>query len=821
MKTKLARRGIGTRFPRLAALLVGLALPQAFADPLPDRASGFDLDAEGWQSAGGGAIAWQSSGGNPAGFLRGSSPNSTWHFASPPAWAGNWQHYKLVKFDLAIVNRQYADAPRNDILVIRGANGTDLVWSGFSPEFNWTHYEVPLVPAAFGVGQAAFDAVMQDVTELRILGEYTTASEQTGLDNVALTSELPPPLSNALVSTFATGTEGWRPVDDVTLVHYTDHYAGNTGGKLRGNDWADGRMYWFASPLAWAGDWSAFRKLSFLLTITGGTGDITGANVRIIGANGQQLFTDLGIPPTGTWKLYSLDLTPAAFGVDQAHFDAVMAHVVELRIRGEYINGGESELLDNVFVHDGNLRFPLVQQDLVGNFDADAEGWSTYQGTAAWIASGGNPGGFLRGEDGGGGIWYFVSPDAWAGDWSLLKRLRFQRKFLSGVYGGGSIDSVHIRAFDGSELVASTTLHAGAWTPQALDLTPATFGVDLATFQNVIRQVEKLWIRGESTDSGYDQSGLDNVAATLSDAPVVPPDRLTDFETGIEGWRRSSNGVSMSWQSSGGNPGGYLKGADDGSDVWGFASPEAWCGDWRFYQTLAFDYRIVSGSYSFGAPEFVMIHGSNGQTLRAGIPNPGNAWATYQVPLTAASFNTDAATFDAVMKDVVQVILYAETVSGYDEEAIDNVRLLKATGSYDAWKTLWWPGPERFDDAISGLDADPDHDGLPNGVECLTGGNPLAFSADQRPQATAGSGAFVFEFPRDDAAEGLGLVATVEAGGDLLDWPAAYLVGPTSAASSPGVEVIENDAAPDTIRVTIPHAGLARYARLKVVQAAP
>jgi hypothetical protein len=200
---------------------------------------------------------------------------------------------------------------------------------------------------------------------------------------------------------------------------------------------------------------------------------------------------------------------------------------------------------------------------------------------------------------------------------------------------------------------------------------------------------------------------------------------------------------------------------------------------------------------------------------------PGNAWATYQVPLNPAAFNTNAATFDAIMKNVVYVVLYAETVSGYDEEAIDNVRLLKSTGSYDDWRALWWPEPERFDDAVSGLAADPDHDGLPNGVECYTGGNPHAFSADQRLKVIAGSDVFICEFPRDDAAEGRGLLATVESGGDLANWPLVYWVGPTSSASSPEVEVIENDAAPDTIRVTIPHGGTTRFARLKVTPWGP
>jgi hypothetical protein len=218
----------------LTALALTLSVTGAGADPLPDRSSTFDTDAEGWLPSAGGNLAWQA-----GGYLQGSSANVAWHFTSPPAWAGSWQHYQLIKFDLAIVNRQYADAPRNNILVIRGANGTDLFWSGFSPEFNWTHYEVPLVPAAFGVDQATFDGVMQSVTELRILGEYTTAAEQTGLDNVVASLSDAPIVPPDLLTDFETGSEGWRPAGGVSMTWQSSGGnpgdTGRAGGSLRRN----------------------------------------------------------------------------------------------------------------------------------------------------------------------------------------------------------------------------------------------------------------------------------------------------------------------------------------------------------------------------------------------------------------------------------------------------------------------------------------------------------------------------------------------------------------------------------------------------------
>lgn len=704
----------------LLALLAGLALRASAAD----LASSFDLGSEGWRpSTNTAAVAWQNSGGTPDGYLRGSGANTPWYFVSPPKWAGDWRAYRVLKFDLALVNRQYPDAARNGLVVLRGTNGLELVWSGLSPEFTWTHYEVQLLPSAFQVDQATFDSVLQGVSELRLLGEYTTASEQVGLDNVVVTSQGPVSPTNDLMSLFSSGTEGWRPVDDVTLVHTTAEFDGNGGGKLRGDDWADGRVYWFASPVSWAGDWSQFKTLLFDLALTGGTGTIDGANLRLLGANGQQLEASLGIPSSGAWRHYTVDLSPATFGVTADFFAGVMAHVSEMRLRGEYINGGESELLDNVIVT-RQLRFPLVAHDLLANFDAGLEDWRIVgNGTPQWSAAGGNPDGFLRGSDGGSGVWYFVSPESWSGDWSLFKQIRFQMKFLSGAYGTGATDLVHLRTYDGQELVAGGVVQAYSWTPYTLDLTPTNFGVDRATFDAAIRNVKELWIRGESTGVGDDTSGLDGVVVTRSDAPVIPPDRLTRFDTGTEGWR-ASGGVSISWRSSGGHPDGYLNGSDGNSDRWGFASPEAWCGDWRFYRLLAFDYRIVSGSYGFGLGDFVQILGANGQILVGGIPQPNNTWTRYEVPLTAAHFGVSEEVFAQVMHNVVQVVLLAETVSGDDQEAIDNVALTRASATYLTWRDQHWISPDRENDLISGVSADPDGDGADNWSEFTAGTAP-------------------------------------------------------------------------------------------------
>jgi len=130
-----------------------------------------------------------------------------------------------------------------------------------------------------------------------------------------------------------------------------------------------------------------------------------------------------------------------------------------------------------------------------------------------------------------------------------------------------------------------------------------------------------------------------------------------------------------------------------------------------------------------------------------------------------------------------------------------------------------WAAGFGLTGAAAEVTADPDSDGLANGVEFVMGGNPIvsAATASGRPVAAVSNGAFIFTFLRDDASEVLGVTLTVESSTDLINWPDVFAIGPTTAASSPGVTISENGTAPDLITVSIP-IGIeeARFARLKV-----
>jgi uncharacterized delta-60 repeat protein len=119
--------------------------------------------------------------------------------------------------------------------------------------------------------------------------------------------------------------------------------------------------------------------------------------------------------------------------------------------------------------------------------------------------------------------------------------------------------------------------------------------------------------------------------------------------------------------------------------------------------------------------------------------------------------------------------------------------------------------------AAAAADADPEHDGLANAAEYIVGGNPILPSTSTRPTVSLTGDSMVFTFPRDDASETADVTLTVEVSTDLISWPAVFIIGANTAASSPSVSILENGVAADTITVTIAKgAYTSLFARLKV-----
>lgn len=102
--------------------------------------------------------------------------------------------------------------------------------------------------------------------------------------------------------------------------------------------------------------------------------------------------------------------------------------------------------------------------------------------------------------------------------------------------------------------------------------------------------------------------------------------------------------------------------------------------------------------------------------------------------------------------------------------------------------------------------ADPDRDGLANGLEWILGGNPLVSSAALQPQVSLNATQVVLTFNRNDASE-LSAALFAQWSTDLATWTDVP-VGAGSATTPEGIVVSigENGTSPDSVSVAFPRS---------------
>ena len=138
------------------------------------------------------------------------------------------------------------------------------------------------------------------------------------------------------------------------------------------------------------------------------------------------------------------------------------------------------------------------------------------------------------------------------------------------------------------------------------------------------------------------------------------------------------------------------------------------------------------------------------------------------------------------------------------------------------------PGSSGFPDWITGFGlapadqasaADPDHDGVANGIEYILGGNPaVGMDAAKLPQATVSGGNMTFTFDRVVSSETPDVALFFQHGTDLAAWTDVA----ADTANPPTVAITRSgDDLTDHIVITVPMTGPKLFGRLKVVFTAP
>lgn len=207
-----------------------IALGVLLSAPLSQAAvvSTFDTGADGWNSKtlsnGLGdpppviattSAVYNPTGGNPGGWISISDPSSQWDFFNAPAaYLGNKLSYYggTLSFDLKTTSNDGIDYPA--VVLVGNILGTPraLYYSTSPPATTFTSYSVGLNPTGWRLGDyvggsaptiSQFQSVLSSLSALYIDGDWRTAFETAGLDNVRMVEashEVPEPSTMLLLS---------------------------------------------------------------------------------------------------------------------------------------------------------------------------------------------------------------------------------------------------------------------------------------------------------------------------------------------------------------------------------------------------------------------------------------------------------------------------------------------------------------------------------------------------------------------------------------------------------------------------------------------
>lgn len=169
------------------------------------QTSTFDSSNENWRASGDPTNTnafWEPAGGNPGGYIRvvDDAIGGLWYFDAPTRYTGNKcdAYGKYLRWDqfTSDTTNQFNPVGTRDLVL--ESNTMTLVFDNLqNPGLAWTHFDVLLrEDAGWRIGnvnglvptQAQFQAVLANLSGLRIQGEYRSQADFGGLDNVILES---------------------------------------------------------------------------------------------------------------------------------------------------------------------------------------------------------------------------------------------------------------------------------------------------------------------------------------------------------------------------------------------------------------------------------------------------------------------------------------------------------------------------------------------------------------------------------------------------------------------------------------------------------
>lgn len=190
---------------------------------------------------------------------------------------------------------------------------------------------------------------------------------------------------------------------------------------------------------------------------------------------------------------------------------------------------------------------------------------------------------------------------------------------------------------------------------------------------------------------------------------------VSTFDSGLEGWTNGGSGADVTWETTGGNPGGFARFVNNWGDTYIGLAPPKFLGNLSSFDggTVSFDVKAIQPSTlppqigsGFGR---ITIKGGgyNATHDYAPDPTPPQAtWSTYSVPLTAAEWGTTQNVWEAILADVTYIDIVLEPVEGASI-GFDNFKLvppqtpcpddvMHPTGAVHAYPNMIWPANNKM-----------------------------------------------------------------------------------------------------------------------------
>lgn len=153
------------------------------------------------------------------------------------------------------------------------------------------------------------------------------------------------------------------------------------------------------------------------------------------------------------------------------------------------------------------------------------------------------------------------------------------------------------------------------------------------------------------------------------------------FDSGAEGWRindliggqdwkTSVNTYTVDWNTTGGNPGGFISAVDPSSNTFAFEAPVAQLGNYSSYLGGTLSFSLQSTASTWVSDNVVVFRGGTDDSVVVAEinPLPATTWTDYAIDLDSSNFRfngkggaaVSAEAFSKVMTNITAMYISAE-----------------------------------------------------------------------------------------------------------------------------------------------------------------